>query len=101
MAQDVGQGVQDFMRRVSGYLQATAQAKSELYDIDFPTGIPFSKPKRFQWEPVSEGERESLASLPSLSTTGSPFDLPDLLIADEGEVQEPPETVLTCNKPTN
>ena len=89
------------MRRVSGYLQATAQAKSGLYDIDFPTGIPFSKPKRFQWEPVSEGERESLASLPSLSTTGSPFDLPDLLIADDGEVQEPPETVLTCNKPTN
>lgn len=98
MEQDAGQGVQDFMQRVTGYLHATTAAKSQLYDLDFITCTPFSKPKRYQWEPVSDTTRDSLASLPSISTADSRLDLPDLPVADEGEVQAPPESVHNCNQ---
>lgn len=98
MEQDARQGVQAFMQRVSGYLQTSTAAKSQLYDIDFVTETPFSKPKRYQWESVYEGPRDSLSSLPSISTTDSRLDLPDFPVADEGEIQAPPESVHNCNQ---
>lgn len=97
MEQDAQHGVDSFMQRVSEYLQMKVQEKSELYDIDFLTVTPHPKPTRYIWESLLATDRESLLSIPSVSTTESRTEDSDLPVEEEGEIRLPADSVNSCS----
>ena len=87
------EGVQSFMVGVFQSLHRHTMEKSAQYEIDFTTDIPFSSPRRYEWEHASSCHRPSFEPRPSSSTLDTLPDLPDLPAldppAEEGPVSTP------------